>query len=131
MKKKKKVQKNWVEWLVFGVGLALVVATLGYLAYDAATITDAPPSIEVRAGDPQRREHNFIVPVTLTNHGDQIAEGVMVEVVLESGGQEKERAEFTVAFLPRRSTREGWAAFQTDPATAERIKARVMGYEKP
>lgn len=129
--KKKKLQKNWVEWAVFAVGLALVVATLGYLAYDAATITDAPPSIEVSAGDPLQREHNFIVPVTLVNKGDQTAEGVMVEVVLESGGQEKERAEFTVAFLPRSSTREGWAAFQTDPRTAERIKARVMGYEKP
>ncbi len=131
MKKTKKLQKNWFEWVVFAIGLALVAATLAYLAYDAATITDAPPSIEVRAGEPLQREHNFIVPVTLVNHGDQTAEGVMVEVVLESGGQEKERAEFTVAFLPRRSTREGWAAFQTDPRTAERIKARVTGYEKP
>ena len=129
--KKKKLQKNWFEWVVFAVGLALVVATLAYLAYDAATITDAPPSIEVRAGEPLQREHNFIVPVTLVNKGDQTAEGVMVEVVLESGGQAGERAEFTVAFLPRRSTREGWAAFQTDPRTAERIKARVTGYEKP
>jgi uncharacterized protein (TIGR02588 family) len=128
---KKSVQKNWVEWLVFGVGFALVAATLLYLAYDAATVSDAPPSIEVRAGEPVRREHNFIIPVTLTNHGDQTAEGVQVEVVLESGGREQERAEFTVAFLPRRSTREGWAAFQTDPSTAERITARVMGYEKP
>ncbi len=129
--KKQKLQKNWFEWAVFAVGLALVAATLGYLAYDAATVTDSPPSIEVRAGEPQRREHNFVVPVTLTNHGDQTAEGVMVEVVLESGGQEKERAEFTVAFLPRRSTREGWAAFQTDPRAAERVRARVTGYEKP
>ena len=128
---KKKVQKNWFEWVVFGLGLALVGAALGYLAYDAATMTDAPPSIEVRTGEPLRREHNFVVPVTLTNHGDQTAEGVQVEVVLESGGQEKERAEFTVAFLPRRSTREGWAAFQTDPGTAERIRARVTGFEKP
>lgn len=129
--KKKKLQKNWVEWTVFAMGLLLVVSTLGYLAYDAATISDAPPSIEVRTGMPLERPHNFIVPVSLTNHGDQTAEGVMIEVVLESGGQEKERGEFTVAFLPRRSTREGWVAFQTDPRTVEQIKARVTGYEKP
>ncbi|HKR00926.1 MAG TPA: hypothetical protein VJT09_09645 [Pyrinomonadaceae bacterium] len=131
MKKKSKLGKNWFEWIVFGIGLALVLATLGYLAYDAATITDAPPSIEVRTGEAERREHNFIIPVTLINHGDRTAEGVQVEVVLESGGTEQERGEFTVAFLPRRSTREGWVAFQTDPGTAERIKARVTGYEKP
>ena len=129
--KKKKLQKNWVEWVVFAAGLLLVVSTLSYLAYDAATITDAPPSIEVRTGQPAERPHNFIVPVSLTNHGDQTAEGVLVEVVLESGGQEKERGEFTIAFLPRRSTREGWVAFQTDPRTVEQIKARVLGYEKP
>lgn len=128
---KKKLQKNWVEWVVFTIGLLLVVSTLSYLAYDAATITDAPPSIEVRAGQPLERPHNFIIPVSLTNHGDQTAEGVLVEVVLESGGQEKERGEFTVAFLPRRATREGWVAFQTDPRTVEQTKARVLGYEKP
>ena len=129
--KKKKLEKNWFEWGVFAVSLTLVLATLGYLAYDAATITDAPPSIEVVTGTPQERPHNFIVPVTLTNHGDQTAEGVQVEVVLESGGAEQERGEFTVAFVPRRATREGWVAFQTDPRTVERIKARVTGYEKP
>ena len=129
--KKKKLEKNWFEWIVFGVGLALVVSTLLYLAYDAATITDTPPSIEVRAGTPLERPHNFIVPVTLVNYGDQTAEGVQIEVVLESGGKELERGEFSVAFLPRRSTREGWVAFQTDPRTVEQVKARVMGYEKP
>jgi uncharacterized protein (TIGR02588 family) len=129
--KKNKLEKNWFEWAVFAVGSVLVLATLGYLAYDAATITDAPPNIEVRAGEPLQRSHNFIVPVTLINHGDQTAEGVLVEVVLENGGEEKERGELTIAFLPRRSTREGWVAFQTDPRAAERIKARVMGYEKP
>ena len=129
--KKTKLQKNWFEWIIFGVGLLLVVATLSYLAYDAAMLGDAPPSVEIRTGAPLQRPHNFIVPVTLVNHGDQTAEGVVIEVVLENGGEEKERAEFTVAFLPRRSTREGWVAFQTDPRTARQLKARVLGYEKP
>ncbi len=129
--KKKKLEKNWVEWIVFGVGLALVVSTLSYLAYDALTMSDAPPSIEVRVGEPQQRPHNFVVPVTIINHGDQTAEGVQIEVVLESNNEEKERGEFALAFLPRRSTREGWVSFQTDPRTVERVKARVMGYEKP
>ena len=127
----KKLEKNWLEWIVFGVGLVLVVSTLAYLAYDAATLGDAPPNIEVRPGAPQEVAQGFIVPVTLVNTGDQTAQGVLIEVLLENGGEEKERAEFTVGFLPRGSTRQGWAAFQTDPRTVERIKARVMGYEKP
>jgi uncharacterized protein (TIGR02588 family) len=127
----RKLEKNWLEWIVFAMSLVLVSGTLAYLAYDAATIGDAPPSIEIRTGAAQQRPHNFIIPVTIINHGDVTAEGVHIEVVLENGGQEVERSELDVAFLPRRATREGWVAFQTDPDTAQKINARVLGYEKP
>ena len=95
-----KVEKNWLEWIVFGVSLALVVGTLGYLLYDGATATEAPPSIQVRLGEQQRTPHNFIVHVAVTNDGGETAEGVHVEVVLESVGGETERGEFVVALLP-------------------------------
>lgn len=125
-----KLQKNWVEWTVFTVGLVLVASTLAYLTYEGATMGREPPSIEVRLGTPEPRAHNFIVPVTVINHGDETAEGVTIEVVLESGGPEGTRSEFVVAFLPRHATRAGWVAFEQDPRTAP-LKARVLGYEQP
>lgn len=134
-----KLQKNWLEWSVFVVGLALVLSVLGYLAYVGATMGDDPPSIEVRLGTPEQRTHNFIVPVTVTNHGDETAEGITIEVSLENaggdsgsggGGGEPVRGELSIAFLPRRATREGWVTFQQDPRSA-RLTARVLGYEKP
>jgi uncharacterized protein (TIGR02588 family) len=126
-----KLQKNWVEWSVFAVGLALVLSALGYLVYDGATMGSDPPSIEVRLGSPQARAHNFIVPVTVTNHGDETAEGVAIEVLMESGGgTEPAHGKLTIAFLPRRATREGFVTFQQDPRAA-RLTARVLGYEKP
>ncbi len=130
-KSRGRVEKNWLEWVVFGVGLALVASTLGFLVYDGATGGGAPPAVEVTLGEPRPTGHNFIVPVTVTNHGGQTAEGVTVEVTLEgAGGGEPERGELTVAFLPRRATREGWVAFRTDPR-AGRLTPRVLGYEKP
>ena len=127
----KRVEKNWLEWAVFGVGLALVAGTLGFLVYDGATAGDRPPEVEVRLGEPRATAHNFIVPVTVHNHGDQTAEGLLVEVTLETGGAgEPERSEFAVAFLPRRATREGFVAFNTDPRRG-RLTPRVLGYEKP
>jgi uncharacterized protein (TIGR02588 family) len=129
--KKKKLEKNWLEWAVFVVGLVLVLSALVYLAYDGATLGDAPPRLEVRTGTPEQQPHSYVVPVSVINHGDQTAEGVQIEVILLQGGEEKERSEFSVAFVPRGSTREGWVAFQTDPRAAEQIKARVLGYEKP
>jgi uncharacterized protein (TIGR02588 family) len=126
-----KLQKNWVEWIVFVVGLALVLSAFVYLVYDGATMGSDPPSVEVRLGSPEARAHNFIVPVTVTNHGDETAEGVAIEVLMESGGGvEAARGELTIAFLPRRATREGFVTFQQDPRAA-RLTARVLGYEKP
>jgi uncharacterized protein (TIGR02588 family) len=126
----KKVEKNWLEWAVFGLGLLLVTATVGYLVYDGATNPGGPPAVEVRLGEPRPTGHNFIVPVVVTNRGGQTAGGVTVEVTLEAGGGEPERGEFTLAFLPRGATREGWVAFSSDPR-AGRLTPRVLGYEKP
>ena len=128
-----KLQKNRIEWLVFAVGLVLVLSALAYLVYEGATMGHDPPSIEVRLGTPEPRTHNFIVPVTVINHGDETAEGITVEVSLENaggGGAQPVRGELTVAFLPRRATREGWVVFQQDPRTA-RLSARILGYNKP
>lgn len=46
-------------------------------------------------------------------------------------GEEVETAELSIAFLPRRSTRNGWVTFTTDPATVERIESHVLGYQEP
>ena len=130
-KARAKVEKNWLEWVVFGVGLLLVVSTLAYLVYDGATAGGAPPDIEVRLGEPRRGGPGFLVPVTVVNRGGETAGGVTVEVVLEAAGSpEPERGEFTLAFLPRGGTREGWVAFRTDPR-AGRLTARAHGYEQP
>lgn len=125
-----KPQKNWFEWIVFALGLILVFSTLGYLIYAGASMGHEPPSLEVRLGTPEQRQFNFIVPVTVINHGDETAEGVRIEVVMESGGEVKAQGEFDVPFLPRHATREGWVTFEQDPRTAQ-LKARVRGYQRP
>ena len=127
----KKVKKNWLEWAVFVVSLALVAGVLGFLVYDALKLEKLPPDLEVRLGAPVEHGQEFVVPVAVTNRGDQTAEGVQIEVTLEGGGGgEPERGEFGIAFIPRRATREGWVVFRTDPRGA-RLTPRVLGYEKP
>jgi uncharacterized protein (TIGR02588 family) len=127
----KKLEKNWLEWIVFTLSLVLVVFTLGYIVYDGATVGETPPNIELQLGQPQPQSDRFIVPVTATNRGDETAETVQIEVILTNGGQEEETSQFEIAFLPRHSTRRGWVTFQTDPRTVEQMQARVLGFEKP
>ncbi|MGH9942978.1 MAG: hypothetical protein ACRD9R_11550 [Pyrinomonadaceae bacterium] len=127
-----KVEKNWLEWTVFGASLCLVLGVLTYLGYEAIKTGDRPPSIEVRLGAPAQAAQGYMVPVAAVNRGDQPAEGVTVEVTLEAavGGAVAERGEVVFAFLPRSATREGWVTFHTEPRAAL-LKARVLGYEKP
>jgi uncharacterized protein (TIGR02588 family) len=122
-------EKNWLEWAVFAISFVMVASVLGYLAYDAITLGDTPPTVAVTLGSPEQRGEHFVVPVSVTNHGDQTAEDVMVEVALVAGGDEQ-TSEFDIAFLPRGATREGWAAFRDDPSTGA-LAARVLGYTQP
>ena len=126
---KKKINKNWLEWTVFGMSVALILLVIGFLIFESATMGDALPDIQVQTGTPEARTGYFAVPLEVTNKGDQTAEGVHIEVVLRSGGKE-DRADLEIAFLPRRGAREAWVTFKTDPRQGT-LETRVLGYEKP
>ncbi len=120
------VEKNWLEWVVFGVGLVLVVSTLAYLVYDGATAADTPPDVEVRLGEPRPGGAGFLVPVTVVNRGGQTAEGVSVEVMLESRGRFRARAQRLHRRLPppRRHAR-GLGLLPLRPARGPTHRARL------
>jgi uncharacterized protein (TIGR02588 family) len=129
-REKTKLEKNPLEWAVFAVSLAVVLATVGFLAWDAATADGSAPDLQVELGPPEARSGAFAVPVTVHNQGDQTAEGVHIEITLEIPGTPPETAEIEMAFVPRRSQREGWATFRRDPRQG-RLAGRAAGYEKP
>jgi uncharacterized protein (TIGR02588 family) len=55
---------------------------------------------------------------------------VSVEIVLQSERETVERAELSIAFVPRRSKREGWVVFRRDPRCCV-VTAGAMAYDKP
>ncbi len=125
-----RLEKNPLEWTVFFIGLAAILATVGFLAWDAATSKGSPPDLWVELGRPEPGSGGFIVPVTVRNRGDETAEEVNVEVTLERPGTPPETAAIEMAFVPRRSRREGWVTFRGDPRLG-RLTGRAIGYEKP
>jgi uncharacterized protein (TIGR02588 family) len=124
--------KNPLEWAVFGVGLALLLATVGALVWDAARGADGPPEPVVSLRAPQRTAAGtHRVPVVVVNRGGETAVGAQIEVVLHGAdGGERERAELTLDYLPRGSRREAEVFFRADPAGG-RLAARVVGYQLP
>ncbi|HEV7279738.1 MAG TPA: hypothetical protein VGN57_05945 [Pirellulaceae bacterium] len=122
--------KNWLEWLVFAVGAALVSATVGYLAYDALAVTPRPPKLEVRLGDPVAAPGGFSVPVVVRNRGTKAAETVVVRVEKESDGGESESAELTLDFVPGEASRKGAVVFSGDPASSK-LTALPVSFQQP
>lgn len=125
-----RIAKHPLEWIVFAVSLAVVAGTVGFLAWDAMQGEDSPAALSVELGRPEPRDGAWAVPVTVRNRGDETAEGVKVEVTLETPGAPPEMADFEAAFVPRRSQREGWVLFRSDPSRG-RLSGRAAGYETP
>lgn len=78
-------QKNWLEWSVFAVGLALMLAIVGYLGYRTLGDGHDPAALHVEVGAPWSPEDSpsvHVVSVTVRNDGGQSAADVDVEVVL-------------------------------------------------
>jgi uncharacterized protein (TIGR02588 family) len=123
------MKRNRLEWAVFAIGLALILAIVGYLGYEAATYHPGTPEVEVRLGRPERRGEIFIVPVLAKNPSDETLEGVVLEATL-TDREGEETSQFELAFLARGSRREGWFTFSRDPSKG-RIEARAIGFERP
>lgn len=123
------LNKNALEWTVFGLGLILVMATVAYLVREVVTTGSSPPEVVVQLGTPRRVTHGFQVPVTVLNRGDKVAEGLSVTITLATKA-EREEAVLNIAFLPHQSKREGWVTFRGDPGDGE-LEIGPVAYESP
>jgi uncharacterized protein (TIGR02588 family) len=123
------MNKNALEWTVFGASLVLVVACAGLLVHQHFTRGNRPPSIVMSASTPVETAGGYAVPVDVRNDGDLTAEDVRIEATLSwSGG--REHAQATLPLVPYRSERRAWIAFTRNPADGE-LRMRVLGYTQP
>lgn len=124
------MNKNPLEWTVFGVSLALIAATAAVLVHAHVTRGHRPAAIVVATGTPLAQSGGvYAVPLDVSNEGDTTAQAVTIEVELSGGGAE-ERSQVELAFVPPGSRRRAWVTFTHDPGNRS-VKARVLGYEEP
>lgn len=122
-------RKNWLEWAVFALSIAIIAATVGFLVHGSMTLGDSPPRLEIFLGEARAERGLFLVPVVVENRGARPAAGVRVEVVL-TAGQFSEQGGFDLSYSPGGSVRRGEVAFSRDPRSGT-LKARAPGFEEP
>ncbi len=129
-------RKNWLEWTVFAAGLLLLIATTGYLGYQALVRGHQPAALRVTLGEPWTPDDDHpgrvVVPVTIHNDGGHTAAEVTVEISVVREGIDRplERRELTFTFVPRMSSRAGALTFEHRPGR-EDLRAQVLGYLEP
>ena len=125
------LDKNWAEWTVFGVGAALVLATAGYLAYDAIAVQQTPPSLKVWLGESMDAADGFQVPVVVENLGTQAAQSVRVRVEAKSDDGATQRAELILEHVPGKGWRRGTAVFAGRRVSSSEMVAIPVSFEQP
>lgn len=126
-----KDRKNWFEWLVFVVGLLLMLNIIGYLIYQAYTRKPASPDL-VAENFPDPGEHApYRYRIVLHNKGGETAEQVKLKVETQTGGEAVESADIDFPFAPQESKREGWVNFDKDPQLADTVVVKVVSYKRP
>jgi uncharacterized protein (TIGR02588 family) len=126
-----KVEKNWLEWTVFGLSSTLIVTVLALLVFDAAHAPTSLPEITVELGEPVPDGAEYVVPVTVRNEGERTVQELELEVLLPAAADApEERARVRFPYVARRTTQDGWARFVRDPR-ASPPRARVLGFSEP
>lgn len=109
------------EWLVAAIGLVLVLASLGYLAWHGLLERADPPRPEVRVLDVQAQEGRFLVRVRVHNRGRATAAKLRVTAQLRRGDQVVEDRDVEFDYLPGESSREAGIFFERDPHRFEMV----------
>jgi len=123
--------KNPLEWTVFAASIFLVTGILVYLIYQTFHYEPGSPDLVVSYEMDPSPNAPYRYFLTIKNEGQETAEEVQIEIVLEKNGEVMELAVMHLPYAPKASIREGWVNLSKNPADADTLYARVVSYKKP
>lgn len=112
-----------------GIGLALLLASVGYLLYDGNGRSQ-PPAPVIRMLSIEQQQGRFLVRVQAVNESRATAAALRVEGTLRRGSEVLERSELEFDYLPGRSTRDGGLFFTADPRSLQ-LELSARSYRAP
>jgi uncharacterized protein (TIGR02588 family) len=119
-----------LEWIVGGLGAALVGGTIAFLVYHALARDQTPPDIRVVAERVLDLQHGYLVQFRAFNQGNSAAAEVGIEGELAGRDGDTEVSEVVLDYLPPHSDREGGLVFSRDPRAGQ-LSLRAKGHARP
>jgi uncharacterized protein (TIGR02588 family) len=119
-----------LEWVLGGIGVALLSVCVAFLVYEGVQGDESPGAITTEVKDVVNTNGTHIVTFELRNAGTQTLSNVHVTARLLDDDREIERAQTVIDYLPGHSRQEGGFYFKSDPRAYELVIA-PEGYQKP
>lgn len=123
-----RTRRNLIEYVVFGLSLAIVLGSAGFLLYSGLTGPEGAAVLdrEVRWREVQVNAGRYDTPIVVRNSGDRTVIDLQLEVIQEGAG-----STFTVGFelpyLPHGSSRRLVASLPAPPQPDD-VTVQVLGY---
>jgi uncharacterized protein (TIGR02588 family) len=118
------------EWVSAGLGLVLVLGTVGYIGYNALTSQPFPPVVTVEHAGTVPTSGGYVVKFRARNSGPSTASGLAISGELVEGSTVVEKSEVVLDYLPSHGEQQGGLIFQTDPAGLD-LRLEAKGYLDP
>jgi uncharacterized protein (TIGR02588 family) len=126
---KKKEPPLW-ERAVAVLGLLLVLGALGFLLHEGIWGDQSPPDVIVERQQIIDSGEDYLVTFKARNEGGETAAAVKITGTLTRNGQQIEKSEITIDYVPSGSEQRGGFYFSHDPRIGE-LEFSASGYRTP
>ena len=118
------------EWVSAGLGLVLVLGTVGFIGFNALTTDPFVPTVTLDHLATEQTPGGHVVRFRVRNSGAATAAALTISGELYDGSTLLETSEVTLDYLPPRAERQGGLIFQNDPF-AHDLRLEARGYVDP
>jgi|SRR5690625_147718 len=119
-----------LEWVVAGIGAAIIASATAYMLWYGLTHPYAPPALRVETTAIEPAPEGFLVVLKIRNEGGSTAASVHVGGELVDNGQVIEQSETVLDYVPENSESVAFLQFARDPQ-AFSLRLRIKGMTEP
>ena len=117
------------EWTATLIGAAIVLGTIGFLAFEAFRRGDRDPALTVSVVQVRESAGSFVVDVEVRNRSRVAAADVHLAGSPGTAGEPQTPAHARLDYIPGFSSRRASLVFDADPGRAPVV--RIIGYARP